>query len=102
MSLIVKIKLLELASSLSLLFPNKTQWFVHLSFNLTLHLINSILSDPKKLIKYFNGVEIAMFLKISFVSSLSVVSNNLALHLKDFESLVSAILLIKWVASPLE
>ena len=42
MSLIVKIIALELVSSLSLPFADKTQWFVYLSFNSNLQLINGI------------------------------------------------------------
>ena len=49
-SLIVKIILLELASSLSAPVTDKTQYFVHLSFNSTLQLINVISSDLQKLL----------------------------------------------------
>ena len=82
-SFIVKVILLELASSLSAPAPDKTQWFVHLSFNSTLHLINGILSDPQKLLGYFNSMTIVVFLKIPFTSSVTVFYNNLALCLKN-------------------
>ena len=36
---------------LSVLFEAKTQYFVHLSFNSTLQLINGILSDHQKLLR---------------------------------------------------
>ena len=44
-SLIVKVIVLELAPLLSLAFAEKAQYFVHLSFNSTLQLINGISSD---------------------------------------------------------
>ena len=50
LSLIVKILLLDLASSFSLPIADKTQWFVHLSFNSTFQLINGISSDLQKLL----------------------------------------------------
>ena len=43
---------------------DKTQCFVHLSFNSTLHLINGISNDLQKLLRYFNGIEIVAFLRI--------------------------------------
>ena len=42
---------------------DKTHYFVHLSFNSTLQLINGISSDLQKLLKYFNGTTIVAFLK---------------------------------------
>ena len=44
-SLIVKLKLLELASTFSVPSTDKTQCFVHLRFNFTFQLINDISSD---------------------------------------------------------
>ena len=61
--LIVK-TILELLFVLSLPPDDKTQYFVHLSFNSTLQLINGISSDLQKLLKYFNMTAIAAFLKI--------------------------------------
>ena len=61
--LIVKIKLSELASSFSVPVEAKTQCLVHLTFNSTLQLINGIWSDLQKLLRYFNGKTIALFLK---------------------------------------
>ena len=63
--------LFALASSLILfLLPaaDKTQYFVHLSFNSSLQLINRISSDRQKLLKHFNGTVIVPFLKIPFVA----------------------------------
>ena len=57
MSLIVKIILSPLPAA------DKTHYFVHLSFNSTLQLINGISSDLQKLLKYFNGTTIVAFLK---------------------------------------
>ena len=104
MSLIAKIILLLLTLSLTLSAPasEKTQYFVHLSFNSTLKLINGISSDIQKLVKYFNGIEIVPFLKIPFAASASVVSNNLALYLKDLKLLVLARSALKLVVSSLE
>ena len=45
--------------SLSIPSAEKTQYFVHLSFNSTLQLINDISSELQKLLKYFNGTAIA-------------------------------------------
>ena len=63
--------LLALLSSLTS-FPlpavDKIQYFVHLSFNSTLQLINGISSDLQKLLKYFNGTGIAAFLKIQLAA----------------------------------
>ena len=63
-SLIVKIILALIFSSTLLSLPaaDKTQYFVYLSFNSTLQLINEISSNLEKLIKYFNGAAIVSFL----------------------------------------
>ena len=53
-----------LAPVLSLPAAAKTLWFVHLSFNLTLELINGISSDLQKLLTYFTGLAIAAFFRI--------------------------------------
>ena len=85
-SLIVKIKLLALASSLilfSLPVTIKTPYFVHVSFSSTLQLINGVSSNLQKLLKYFNGTAIVAFLKIPLVAFgaglATVFPNNLAL-----------------------
>ena len=64
MSLIVKMILLGLSFVLSLPAADKTQYFVHLSFNSILQLINGISSDLQKLLKYFNGTAIIAFFRI--------------------------------------
>ena len=48
----------------SLQSTDKTQSFVHLSFNSTLQLIKSISSDLQKLLKYFNDTAIVPFLRV--------------------------------------
>ena len=58
LSLIVKIILSLLPAA------DKTQCFVHISFNSTLQLINGISSDLQKSMKYCNGIAIAAFFKI--------------------------------------
>ena len=87
MSLIVKIILLELTSTLSAPAAAKTQYFVYLSFNCTLQLINCISSDLQKLLRYFNGTIIVTFCRIPsllFGAGWATVSpDNLALSLKD-------------------
>ena len=57
----------------------KTQWFIHLSFNLTFQLINGILSDLQKLLRYFNGTAIIAFFRIKSFPSATVNSNNLSI-----------------------
>ena len=101
-SLIVKIILQELALALSAPAADKTQYFVHLRFNTTLQLINGILRDLQKLLKYFNSAVIAAFFKIPFVPSTSVFSNNLSLYSKDLKLLLLAISTLKLVPSSLE
>ena len=62
----VKIRLSALSSlliSFSLRAADKTQYFVHLSFSSTFQLNDSISIDPQKLLKYFNGTEIVIFLE---------------------------------------
>ena len=54
--------LLRLASSVTA--TDKTQYFVHLSFNSTLQLINETSSDFHKLLIYFNDPAIAAFFRI--------------------------------------
>ena len=83
MSLIVKVTLLEFV--LSTPAADKAQYFVHLSFNCTLQLINGVSSDLQKLLKYFNGTAIIAFPKTPFVPSETVFSNNLDLYLKDLK-----------------
>ena len=82
-SLIGKTILLGLAFVLLVPAADKTQYFVHLSFNFTLESINGILSDLQKLLKYFNSTKIVAVFEIPFALSASVFPNNLALYLKD-------------------
>ena len=66
-SLMVKRNLLALVFSLilfSLPAADKAHYFVHLSFNSTLQLINGISNYLQKLPKYFNGTTIVAFLKL--------------------------------------
>ena len=61
----VKIILLEIVLIiLSLPATNQIQYFVHLSFNSTLLLINGISDDLQKLFQYFNDTAFVAFLKI--------------------------------------
>ena len=102
MSLIVKIISITLASSLilfSLPATDKTQYFLHLTFNSTQQLINCISSDLQKLLKYFNGTAIAAFLKIPFAPSATLFPNNLVLYLKDLKLSLFSVLLCKSIAS---
>ena len=69
---------------LTLLLPaaDKTQRFVHLSFNSNLQLVNGISSDLQKLLKYFHGLDIVSFFGIPLTSfgaaCATVFSNNYA------------------------
>ena len=77
-----------LSKSFSLSVPPtvKTQYLVHLSFNSTLQLINDILSDLQKLLKYFDCKAIFAFFRIPLAAlsgCASVFPNHLALYLKD-------------------
>ena len=102
-SFIVKIILLRLPLVLSLAASDKKQYFIRLSFNLILQLINGISSDLQKLLKYFNGTAIVYFFRIPLalygLGWASVFANNLALCLKDLKSSVFPVLLSKSVAS---
>ena len=64
------------------------------------------MSDLQKLLKYFNGKAIVAFFGISLASfeatCATVVSNNLALYVKDLKLLLSTTSALKLVASPLE
>ena len=110
LSLILKIILLALSLSLSLTlslpFVDKKQYFVYLSFNSTLQLINGILSDLQKILKVFSSTAILAifrtFLAWFGVVWAAVLSKNLALYLKDLKLLVLAISALKLVASPME
>ena len=64
MPLIAEIILLGLALVLSLSAADKTRYFVYLSFNSVLQLINGISSDLKKLPRYFNGTKIVAFSRL--------------------------------------
>ena len=98
MSLIVKIILLGLAFVLSLPVADKTQYFAHLSFNITLQVINGISSDLQKLLKFFNGTAIVPLFRIPYAPSASVYPNKLGLYLKDLKLSMFAIVLLKLVA----
>ena len=89
--------ILGLASLLPAPNADKTQWFVHLSFNLTLQLINGISSDLQRSLRYFDGTEITVF-KISFALLTSAFPKYLIFYIIDFKLLVSS----KLVASSLE
>ena len=97
----MKIILLELSLLLSAPAANKTQYFVHVSFNSILKLINSILGDLQKLLRYFNDTAIVSFFRIPFNSLAFVFPNNLALYSKELKLLL-AISASKLVASFLE
>ena len=61
LSLTVKIILSEsLPLAFSVPSPDKTQYIVHLSFNSNFQLINVILSDLQKSLKYVNGTAIVV------------------------------------------
>ena len=79
-----------LASAFLVPFEAKTQYFVYLSFNWTMQLINGISSDLQTLFRYFYVTAIVVFLKIPFVPSASVFPNYLVLYLKDLKSSVFA------------
>ena len=91
--------MIELTSLLSLPFVDKTQYFVHLSFNSTLQLINEISSDLQKLPRYFDGTAIVVFLKSSFGSSAPLIPNNLTLYLQPYKIIITSISALKSVAS---
>ena len=83
----MKIISLKLAFALSVLAADKIQYFVHLNSNSTLQLINGISNDLQNLLEYFNGTATVVFSKIPLALPASVLSNDLALHLKDLELL---------------
>ena len=92
MTLTGKIILLELALPFSTATEAKTQYFINLSFNSTLQLINDILSDSQKLLKNFNGTGIVVFFRIELFPCVTVFPNNLVLYLEDLKSLVLTII----------
>ena len=104
-SLILKIILSRLAFVLSLHAADKRQSFVHIRFNSTLRLISGISSDLQKSLQYFNGTAIVSFSRIPLAAFgagwATIVSNNLALYLKDLKLLVFPILLLKLFAPSL-
>ena len=77
-----------------------------LSFNSTLQRINNISSDLQKLLKYINGTAIVTFFRTPLASPgagwASVFPSNLALNLKYLKLLLSAITILKLVASSFE
>ena len=56
---------------------------VPLSFSSTLELIYGIPNDRQKLLRYFNRIEIVLFLKTQLLPLDSVFHNNLTIHMKD-------------------
>ena len=106
MSLIVKIILLGLSLVLSLPASAKTQCFVYLCFNSTLQLINGILSNLKKLRRYFNDTAIVTFFRVPLswfgVGWATVFPIDLVLYSKDLKLLSLAMSASKLVASSLE
>ena len=86
-----KNNVIRIAFVLSLPAADKTQYFVHLSFNYTLQWINGISNDFQKLLKYFNGTAIATFFRIPLawfrLGWATVFPNNLAWYLKDLKLL---------------
>ena len=108
-SFLVKIILLELAPSLSLLptsATGKTQCFFHLSFDSTLQLMNDISGDCQKLHRYFDSTAIVTFLKIPLVwfgaGCVIVGPSKLVLYLKDFKFSLFSISLLKLVVWSLQ
>ena len=87
-SLTMKIILLGLIFVLSLPAEEKTQHFVHLSFNSTFQWINDISSDLQKLLKYFEDTAIVAFFRILLawfeVARATVFPNKLVLSLAIF------------------
>ena len=67
-----------------------------------MELINDISSDVQKLLKYFNGASIVVFVRIPFAPSVLVIPNNLALYMKGLKLLLLEISALKLVASSLE
>ena len=100
--MIVKIILLWLAIVLSAPAADKIQYFVHLSFNSTLQLINVISSYHQEILKYFNSTWIAASFRIPFATYATVFSNNLELYLKNLEISSLTISALKLVASSFE
>ena len=100
--LIVKIILLESVPTFSTPVEAKTEWFVRLSFNSTLQLINGISSDPQKLLGYVNGIAIVVFFRVVLFPSATVFGNSLVLYSKDLKALLFSISALKLVALSLE
>ena len=90
---------LSLPLTLSTRAADKTQYFVHLGLNSTLHLFSGISNDLQKLLEFFNEAAIFAFFRIPFALSASVFRNNLALYLKDLKLLSLATSTLKLVAS---
>ena len=64
MYFIIKVILLGLSLALSLSFADKTLYFVDLSFNSVLQLINGFSRDLQKLLKYFNDTAIVSCFRV--------------------------------------
>ena len=91
--------ILSLVLLLSLRAADKTQYFINLSFDSILQLINAVLGDLQKLLKDFNSTAVVALFGIPFFPSALAFPNNLALYLKDLKSLPLAIFALKLVAS---
>ena len=102
MFLIVKIIVLESASSFSTPAEAKTECFVYLSFNSALQSIYGILRDRQKMLRYFSNTAIVAFFRTELFICVTVLSNNLALYSKDLLALVFVVSASKLVASSSE
>ena len=80
----------------------KIRQFFYLSFNSNLKLINAILSDLQKLLRCFHTTAVVVFLKIPFAPLSSVLFSILTLYLKNLESSICSVSLLKLVASSFE
>ena len=93
-SKIILLALWSLLNSLSAPAVRKTQYFVPLSFNSTLELIDSISRDLQKLLKYLNDIAIVELFRIPLAALAvwaSVFTYDLALYLKGLKSVVSSL-----------
>ena len=78
----------------------KTPYFVNLSFNFTLQLINAMSSDLQKLLRFVNGTAIVSFYRIQVAAAVYPI--NLVLYLKDLKVLLPSIPAAILVVSSLE
>ena len=63
---------------------DNTHSFFHVQFNLILQLIKGISNDPKKLLKYFNGITTFRFI-FGILLAATGLPNELTLYLKELE-----------------